>query len=148
MPKQFQFYLVLGGILIASLVVGNSLAEGDYFTPALMVMISLVVAAIVIPGYGFFLAFGLLCPFAFPIPYVYRFPFFALVIGLCCVKFAITQGLSERRFHYRFAANLVICLLFGWVVLRYALNPVRPGIAVGTGSAITGFRAQGDLPHM
>jgi len=35
----------------------------------------------------------------------------------------------------------VICLLFGWVVLRYALNPVRPGIAVGTGSAITGFRA-------
>lgn len=140
MPKQLTFYGVLLGILLLSLVVGNAVAEGDYITPSLMLLATLGVAAIVVPGYGFFLAFGLLCPFAFPIPFVFRFPFVALMLGLCCVKFAISQGLTRGRFHYQLAANAAILILFGWVVLRYCMNPVMPGLAIGTGNAITGFR--------
>ena len=57
MPKQLTFYGVLLGILLLSVVVGNSVAEGDYFTPTMMLLAALGVAAIVMPGYGFFLAF-------------------------------------------------------------------------------------------
>jgi hypothetical protein len=141
MTKQLQFYLALGGVFIVSLVIGNALAEGNYVTPVVMVLLSLIVTATIVQGYGLFLAFGLLCPFTFMIPYVYRFPFFAVVLGLCCAKFAVSEGLSPGKFHYRFAANFAVGLFFAWVMLRYCMNPVKPGIAVGTGSAITGFRA-------
>jgi hypothetical protein len=140
MPKQLTFYGVLLGILLLSVVVGNSVAEGDYFTPTMMLLAALGVAAIVVPGYGFFLALGLLCPFAFPIPYIYRFPFAALILGLCCVKFVISQSLSRDPFGFRLILNATVLMLFGWVVFRFCLNPVTPGLAVGTGNAITGFR--------
>jgi len=140
MPTQIKLWASGLGLLVVSFLVGNAVAEGDYSTLGLLVLLILVVATIVMPGYEPILAFGILCPFAFPIPYVFRFPFFGLVLGLCCVKFVVTQALSQKRLRYHLAATAPILILFGWVVLRYCINPVMPGLAIGTGSAVTGFR--------
>jgi hypothetical protein len=141
MPTQAKLWAFGLGLLVVSFLVGNAVAEGDYATLGLMVLLILVTATIVMPGYEPILAFGILCPFAFPIPYVYRFPFFVLVLALCCVKFIVTQALSQQRFRYHRAVTAPILILFGWVVLRYCMNPVMPGLAIGTGSTVTGFRA-------
>src|SRR5437016_253061 len=138
MPHQIKAIVVGLIILVLSLFVGNAVAEGNYFHLVLLLLIlPLAIAAVISPGYEFFLAFGLLCPFALPIPFVYQFPFFGLVMGFCCFKLAFSRGMDGTRIEYQNAFNWATLVLFGWVVLRYCINPVRPGIAIGSGTGVT-----------
>ncbi len=142
MPRQIQAIFVALIILLGSLFVGHAVAAGDYYLLILlMVFLPVGIAAVIVPGYEFFLAFGLLCPFAFPIPFVYQFPLFGLILGFCCFKLAFSRGMDKTRIDYQNAFNLVTIVFFMWVVVRYCMNPVRPGVAIGTGTSVTGFRA-------
>lgn len=35
----------------------------------------------------------------------------------------------------------MVAIFFAWVAIRYAMDPVLPGVAVGRGNDVTGFRA-------
>src|SRR2546430_10899977 len=109
MPRQLQLIIIGLIALILSVFVGQALVSEDYY---LLIMVLLVlpiaIAAIVSPGYEFFLAFALICPFSFPLPYIYKFPFFGLVLGFCCLKFAFKQAMERRRFEYQRAFNFLI----------------------------------------
>src|SRR5205823_7823584 len=107
-------------------------------------ILPLAIAAILAPGYEFFLAFGILCPFAFPIPFIFRFPFIAIILGFCCLKLMFSRGMQKTRLPYLSAFNLSIVALFAWVAIRYCMNPVMPGLAIGRGSSISGFRGYMD----
>src|SRR5215212_9210256 len=131
MPRQIQAIIIALIVLIVSIFVGHALAEGDYYVLMLVgIVLPVAIAAVISPGYEFFLAFGLLCPFAFPIPFVYQFPFFGLMLGFCCLKLAFNRGMAKTRIQYSRAFNVLMVLIFGWIAFRYCMNPVTPGLAI------------------
>jgi hypothetical protein len=81
-------------------------------------------------------------PINLPLPFVWSFPFVLLVLGLCFVKYALQRALAPRSVpEFRPAVTGLILVFFAWVAVRYLMDPVLPGVAVGRGNDVTGFRA-------
>src|SRR6266446_6230946 len=109
MPQQIKALIVGFFILVLSLFVGHAVADEDYFLLTLvLLLLPLGIAAILSPGYEFFLAVGVLCPFAFPIPFVFQCPFLGLILGFCCLKAAFSRGMEKSQITYQRAFNLLI----------------------------------------
>src|SRR6266436_713729 len=109
MPRQIQAIVAALLIIVLAIFVGHAVAAEDYsYLVLLLVLAPLGIAAVISRGYEFFLAFGLLCPFAFPIPFVLQAPFFGLVLAFCCFKLAFSRGMDKTRISYQPAFNLII----------------------------------------
>lgn len=140
-PTQIRA-LTIGVIsVVISLCLGYLIASEDYADVILFFLTCLLLITIVMPGYAAMLAFGMLCPFSLPLPYVYSFPFVVLILGLCGLKFALRRSLRKLEGRFVWSLNIWVGLFFLWVLIRYAMNPTMPGIAIGRGEGVTGFRA-------
>ncbi|MDQ6632639.1 MAG: hypothetical protein M3Y82_12950, partial [Verrucomicrobiota bacterium] len=74
--------LIIGlACLIVSAFASYWLATGDYSSLILIAMACFVMITVLVPGYSFLLAFGLLCPFIFPLPFIFAFPTIAVALG-------------------------------------------------------------------
>jgi hypothetical protein len=142
MPPFLKHIVAGVTCLLVSLFFGFWVGTEDYFYFAAVMVIALVTITILVPGYAFLMAFGLLCPFALPLPFVYGMPLLALVLGLILTKVIVRRTLEKRSGPTaRTILPLSIILFFGWIGLQYAMNPVLPGIAIGVGENVSGFRA-------
>ncbi len=133
--------ITLGLCLAVAVIMGYMLAMGRYDSLWQLAVGALLVYLIVSPGYSALLSFGLLCPLTPPVPLVYNFPLLAVVLGLCLLKYMVRRWMvhtSESLPSVR--PSLSVALFFGWVVLRYAMDPVIPNLH-GFGENVTGFRS-------
>src|SRR6266513_955836 len=141
MPAQIKLYLVTFGFFIFAIFLGQAVAKEDYDTIALIIFLTLFVLLIIVPGYEFFIALGVVSPFILPLPFVRAFPFFGLMLGVCLMKFVFTRSLQkfqEERFR---CFTIPMLIFFGWVLVRYLMNPVKPNLGSSFGTNVTGFRA-------
>ncbi|MFT4691606.1 MAG: hypothetical protein ACI9OD_003831 [Limisphaerales bacterium] len=124
-----------------ALFVGYCVAVGNYTVLFAIWAIGMVVAVVVTEGFSALIAFGLLCPFVLPVPFIRGFPILASVIGLCVVKFALRRAMiHDVNTKVNHAMSWGMGIFFGWVIIRYGIDPVFPNVR-GIGQHITGFRA-------
>jgi len=140
--QQLKMLVTLGLCSALAVFLGYLLGNGRHDAVFLLGYVALWVFALVAPGgYAPLIAFGLVCPFSPPSRLVYGFPFFATILGLCVLKYMIRQWISR---HHRQVPKLSVPagfgLFFGWVLIRYCIDPVLPN-AFGFGAAVTGFRS-------
>jgi hypothetical protein len=138
-PTLVKNFIVLCICVLLALIFSFAVATESYSVLVLPVMLSLLAATIVLPGYGFLLAFGLVCPFILPLPFVWGMPMLLFILGLCGLKYILRRALGNEQFVINY--NLPIIIFFTWVLIRYCMNPVKPGIALGLSQGVTGFRA-------
>lgn len=141
MNTSVQTLLGALACLVLSLVVGFDLAAGSHSLLILGAGAVLVIAVLVAEGFAALIAFGLLCPFILPVPFVRGFPLLASVLALCVLKYVLRCAV--RRSDVKSALWLLtpgVALFFLWVAIRYAMDPVLPN-PKGFGSHVTGFRA-------
>lgn len=139
-PSFIKHLLIIAVVLIMAVVLGFLLASGDYSMLFLLAYATLFLYVLIFPGYIPLIALGILSPFVLPIPYISNFPFLLLILGICCVKFFFERALSEKNRAVKHCLTAGIVLFFGWVFLRYCMNPVMPNVK-GFGSNVTGFRS-------
>lgn len=138
--QQIKALILVGLALMVAIFVGKLIGDGDYW--ALMALGFLVCSSLIIftSGYGPLLAFGIVSPFALPVPFIKGVPLVLLVLGVCMLKLILKHSLTHKEFKgYRHILTLGFVLFFGWVALRYAMKPVMPNLG-GFGQNITGFR--------
>jgi len=138
---QIKALLILatGGLL--ALILGFSVATQEYALLALfgyfIVGISVLLFAENIP----LLAFGLISPFLLPLPFVWGFPLFPLILALCTFKLILHKAVSQDKHDRKRIPTFVwpFTLFFLSVLLRYIIDPALPNFA-GFGENVTGFR--------
>lgn len=142
LPQQLKA-LILGAISLGmALFLGYAVAKENYFLLVAGVMGAVIVYALVTPGYSLMLALAILSPMNLPLPFVWNFPFVLLMMGLCFVKYGLQRALAPHTVpRFRPALTWLVAIFFAWVAIRYAMDPVLPGVAVGRGNDVTGFRA-------
>jgi len=132
--------IVLALCAIAAVVFGSIVASQSYENLILLAYLVVGIYVLVAPGFAPLVAFGLLNPFVLPLPLIWNVPFMLIILGICCVKFFFYQAVNKQPVVLRHCFTWATAAFFGWVVLRYCLNPVRPN-ASGFGENITGFRS-------
>lgn len=142
LPQQLKA-LIFGAIAMGmALFLGYAVAKENYFLLVSGVMGAVILYALVSPGYSLMLALAMLSPMNLPLPFVWNFPFVLLMLGLCFVKYALQRALAPESVpKLRPALTWLVTIFFLWVAIRYAMDPVLPGVAVGRGNDVTGFRA-------
>jgi len=142
LPQQLKA-LISGAIALGlALFLGYAVAKENYFLLVAGVMGAVTLYAVVMPGYSLLLALAMLSPLNLPLPFVWNFPFVLLMLILCLVKYALQRALAPHTVpRIRPAMTWLVGIFFAWVVIRYLMDPVLPGVAVGRGNDVTGFRA-------
>src|SRR5207249_2081739 len=140
--QQLKMLVTLGLCSVLAVFLGYLLGNGRYGAVFLLAYAALLVFVVVAPGgYAPLIALGLLCPFSTPSPFVYGFPFVATVLAVCVLKYMIRQWIDRR---HRQVPKLIVPagfgLFFGWVLIRYCIDPVLPNV-IGFGANVTGFRS-------
>ena len=141
MPAQLKLYLVTFGFFVFAIFLGHAIAVEDYDTIAVIFFLTLFVLLLIIPGYEFFIALGLVSPFLLPLPIARALPFVALILGFCLLKFVFKRSLQKFQEEPIHCVNIPMLIFFGWVLIRYLMNPVKPNVGVSLGNNVTGFRA-------
>jgi len=139
-PSFIKHLLIIGIVLVMAVVFGFLLATGDFTMLFLLAYAAIFLYVLIFPGYIPLIALGLLSPFVLPIPYISNFPFLLMILGICCIKFFFEHALSEKQRAVKHCLTVGIVLFFGWVFLRYCMNPVMPNVQ-GFGANVTGFRS-------
>jgi O-antigen ligase len=132
--------IMFGLAAFMAICLGISVAMGEYRLMLLATGVCVMVALIVFPGYAPLLAFGILCPFAPPLPFVWNFPFVGLILGVCFVKFFVERAIATKPLHGLKTMTWSFAVFFAWVFIRWAMKPTLPNL-LGWGQNITGFRA-------
>ena len=140
-PNTIRHLVTLLLSMITAIMLGHVIGSGD--TDMLFLLSYAILGIFLLTASGFvpLIAVGLLNPFILPIPFVHAVPFMLMILGICCVKLFFQNAISRRHrenYQHCFAAGSLI--LFGWVALRYCMNPVMPNVA-GFGENVSGFRA-------
>src|SRR2546426_1057630 len=113
--------LVVGGI--AAALFGSMLASADYDNLLLLSYVAIGLYVLAAPGFVPLIAIGILSPFILPIPFIYNFPFIALILAVCCVKIFFRNALARHRSDpYRHCFTWGFVALFAWVALRYCMK--------------------------
>src|SRR5437868_2404250 len=128
-PNLIKNFVLFCLSAFIALVLGFAVATQSYDLLVLPVILTMFVATIVVPGYSFLIAFGLTCPFILPIPFVFGMPMLLFMLGLCGVKAVLRRALGTETLAMNY--SLPVAIFFGWVFIRYCMNPVTPGISVG-----------------
>src|SRR5262245_53843026 len=143
-PNAIKSLVLLVACCIVAISLGNLIGQGDYESLLLLSYATIAFFILLAPGYLPLLALGLLNPFVLPIPYIYRFPFLAIMLVSCVVKLVFRNSLTHREFSgYKSCLNPGFLLFFAWVALRYLMKPVMPNLS-GFGQGVTGFRSYMD----
>ena len=95
-PIKSLVFLVLCGII--AVLVGKLVGQGDYGSLLMLSYAALALFVFLAPGYLPLLALGLLNPFVLPIPFVFRFPFLILMLGVCLLKLVFRNALTHAEF--------------------------------------------------
>jgi O-antigen ligase len=142
LPQQLKA-LIVGAISLGlALFLGYAVAKENYYLLVSGVLGAAIIYALVMPGYSLMLALAVLSPLNLPLPFVWNFPFVLLLMGLCFVKYALQRAVAPHTVpRFRPAMTWLVTIFFAWVVIRYLMDPVLPGVAVGRGNDVTGFRA-------
>jgi hypothetical protein len=126
---------------LVALFVGYCVAVGNYTFLFAIWALGMVVAVVVTEGFSALLAFGLLCPFVLPVPFIRGFPILASVIGLCILKYMLRRAMVHNvTLKVNHAITGGMGIFFGWIMIRYGIDPVFPNLS-GIGQHLTGFRA-------
>jgi len=139
-PRQITALVTFVIAIFLAICAGISIALEDYSLLILAATLVILGGLLITPGYAPLLVFGLLTPFALPLPLIWNLPFLFLALGICVVKYWFQRGLSPAKeapistMHWSFG------LFFGWVFIRYCLNPSIPNM-MGFGQNVTGFRS-------
>lgn len=142
LPQQLKALIFGAFSLGLALFLGYAVAKENYFLLISGVMGAVIVYALVSPGYSLMLALAMLSPLNLPLPFVWNFPFVLLMLGLCFVKYVLQRALAPQSVpKLRPSLTWMVTIFFVWVAIRYAMDPVLPGVAVGRGNDVTGFRA-------
>lgn len=140
-PNQIRVLITLVLCLALAFFLGYLVAVGKYDVIRLLIFVALGVFAIVAPGYSALIAFGLICPFSLPIPFVYNAPFIASILGVCITKYMVRRWIVHHNSPApQTRLPVGFYLFFAWVVFRYCLDPVFPNVQ-GFGENVSGFRA-------
>ncbi|MBA4147333.1 MAG: O-antigen ligase family protein [Verrucomicrobia bacterium] len=137
--NQIRALSLLIGAAFFAVCIGYSVAVEQYFLLALATCGVIGTILFLMPGYIPLLAFGLLTPFAIPLPFIWGFPPVLFVLLFCFLKKSFREGLAR---HTNQRINVMIVpfwIFFGWIFIRYCMNPVLPN-AAGFGENVTGFR--------
>ena len=142
LPQQLKA-LIFGAIALGlALFLGYAVAKENYFLLVAGVMGAVTLYAVITPGYSLLLALAMLSPLNLPLPFVWNFPFVLLMLILCFVKYGLQRALAPNSVpRLRPALTWLVGIFFAWVAIRYVMDPVLPGVAVGRGNDVTGFRA-------
>src|ERR1041384_1372801 len=135
--KQLTIFALCG---VAAVLFGSIVASQDYDNLLLLCYLFMAVYVLTAPGFAPLIAFGLINPFVLPIPFIWNVPFLLLILGICCIKLFFRNAVRKGQDVYRHCFTWMFAAFFGWVVLRYCINPVRPNVA-GFGTNVSGFRA-------
>src|SRR5665213_909642 len=138
---HLQAVIIACAAVVLAVCLGISVATENYILLAFGACIAIGLILIVIPNYAPLLAFGTLCPIAAPIPFISAFPFIAIILGICIVKYVLQRALV-RHSKQREISTMIwpFGVLFAWVLFRYCLNPALPNVR-GYGENVTGFRS-------
>lgn len=140
-PNQLKILVTLAVCAALAVIVGYTLAMGNYILLLYGSMAGIVIFLLVAPGYLPLIALGLVGPFTLPLPFVRDFPFLAFALGVCLVKYMVRRWMLHRTdLSYKLRINPAIGVFFGWVFLRYCIDPVIPNLT-GFGENMSGFRA-------
>lgn len=141
LPPVFKMVIAGTICLLLSIFFGYSIAVEDYTHFVILALSIGLLTAFILPGYTPLIAFALLIPFSIPVPLLFGFPWIGLMLGICCLKYFF-RGAVRKNEHipWRPCINFTIATYFATVVLRYIIDPVTPGIAIGIGEGVTGFR--------
>jgi hypothetical protein len=138
--NQVKALLIFVAAMVFAVWMGFAIAEENYGLLVLGACATVATILLLMPGYAPLLAFGLLDPFSVPLPMIWGFPPLALTLGFCAVKYALARGLAKNAKEIRVNAIIPAFLIFfGWIVVRYCVNPALPN-AAGFGESTTGFR--------
>lgn len=140
--QQLKMLVTLVLCSVLAIFLGYMLGGGRYYLVFLLGYTALVVFLLVAPGgYAPLVALGLGCPFSTPSPFVYGFPFVGTILGICVLKYMVRQWIGRRRHQVpKLSVPAGFGLFFGWVLIRYCIDPVLPN-AIGFGASVTGFRS-------
>lgn len=127
--------------IFIALVVGVSIAEGDYQILFFSVAAVAIGFGVVRRDYNFLLALGLVSPFSLPLPGISGMPLLVPMLALCMATMAFERALVKRKTFgsIRNMAKPLLVVLALTVALRFGLSPVLPNLS-GTGDSVTGFR--------
>ena len=138
---QIKSLVTLGLCVVLAAFLGYLLANGDYGTLLSLTYLAVAMFLFFAPGYIPLIALGLVSPINLPIPFVRQFPFVAVMLGLCVLKYMTRRWLTHTRDPSppRLSVPISFALFFGWVCMRYCLDPVIPNVR-GWGENVSGFR--------
>ena len=128
-------FVIFAGCLLACYL-GSTLPEYEMFGLYLLgVAIACTLCAIV-NNFPMLTALGIWYPFAPPIPIFGSFPTFALVLlWIAFISFFRLCIAGTIRYVYSFTPLLLLC--FGWVPIRFLMNPINKlGATVVGGSGV------------
>ncbi|MFN7138627.1 MAG: O-antigen ligase family protein [Limisphaerales bacterium] len=139
--NQIRSLAFLAGAAAVAVCIGYAVAMEQYYFLALAAVGVVGTVLVLMPGYIPLLAFGLLTPFTVPLPFIWGFPPVLLVLLFCFFKKLFREGLigTKERGKRLNVLILPFWLFFGWIFVRYCMNPVMPN-ASGFGENVTGFR--------
>src|SRR6266516_4257089 len=140
--QQLKMLVTLGLSSALAIFLGYLLGNGRYEAVFLLGYAALWVFVLVAPGgYAPLIALGLVGPLSPPSRYVYGFPFVATILAICVLKFMIRQWIGRRHHEVpKLSVPTGFGLFFGWVLIRYCIDPVLPNV-IGFGASVTGFRS-------
>src|SRR2546430_4519256 len=136
-PQQLKMLIALALCSGLAVVLGYLLGTGNYNPIFMLLYGALGVFVLVAPGYAPLIALGLVCPFTPQIPFVYGFPFFLVILTVCAMKYAVRQWMSHQHRQVSHPSlSLGFGLFFGWVLIRYCIDPIVPNM-IGFGVTAT-----------
>ncbi|HEX3720185.1 MAG TPA: O-antigen ligase family protein [Verrucomicrobiae bacterium] len=133
--------MIFGAAIVIAVCAGISIAIEDYWLLWLGGGTVILIGLLITPGYSPLLVVGLLIPFSLPLPLIWNLPVLTIVLGICIVKYWFERGLTIHRHSTPLSTMNWSCgLFFGWVLIRYCINPSIPNF-MGFGRNVTGFRS-------
>jgi hypothetical protein len=138
---QIKSLVTFGLCMVFAAFLGYLLANSEYGILVWLIYLAIGMFLFFAPGYIPLIALGLVSPINLPIPLIRQFPFVALMLGLCLFKYMIRRWLTHMRdpSPTRLSLPIGFALFFGWVCMRYCLDPVIPNLR-GFGENVSGFR--------
>lgn len=139
-PRQKAILLFAGAVVLA-LVLGFEVATEHFSLLIVAVLGGWAGLMVITRSYIPLLIVGLVSPITVPVPYFASIPFVGMCLMLIALKLFLDRGLLGKRSTNDLSAlPPTFMVYFGWVFVRYLVNPSLPNI-LGYGRNVTGFRS-------